>query len=42
MLVPFLESLRLLFVSDQNPIYSLVTDNDATVKLCLSYNVNYS
>jgi hypothetical protein len=40
--VPFLESLRLLFGSEQNPIYSLVTDNDATVKSCLAYNVNNS
>jgi hypothetical protein len=42
LLMPFLESLRLLFLTEKNPIFDLFTNNDATVGKCLAYNTNYS
>ena len=40
MLGPFLEEIRLLFLSLQNPLLAFFVENDATPKRCLSYDGN--
>jgi hypothetical protein len=42
MLAPFLDAIKHLFKSEQNPLLSLFVDNDFTLKASLSYNSNQS
>jgi len=42
MLPPFIDAIKNLFRSEQNPLLSLFVDNDSTLKASLSYNSNQS
>jgi hypothetical protein len=42
MLAPFLDAIKHLFRSEQNPILALVVENDSTLKTTLNYNSNQS